>query len=162
MKNVWKGQGCIRLLMATFLDEKYSTKEIRARVVGGGKKSHKQTWRNLRESSLKDVWLFRPKWSQAENPIAFLAPLDSLSPRPRPLPSPSPAQPQGPPSVLRGQKPYLYKTHPLSSNILTRCPAISTPATSEGEGAPLQRCDTERGHTVQDLITGGDGGGTCG
>lgn len=37
MKNVWKGQGCVRLSMATFLDEKYSTKEIRARTVGGKK-----------------------------------------------------------------------------------------------------------------------------
>lgn len=88
MKNVWKGQECIRLLMATFLDEKYSTKEIRAREVGEKKKqSQKQTWSNLRESTLKDVWLFRTKWSQAENPIAFSAPLDSLPPRPRPSPA---------------------------------------------------------------------------
>lgn len=106
--------------MATFLDEKYGTKEIRARIGGKKKKkSQKQTWRNLRESSLIDVWLFRPKWFQGENPIAFSAPLASLSPRPLPLPSPSPAQPQGPRSVFRGQKPYLYKTHPLSSNIHT-------------------------------------------
>ena len=43
MKNVWKGQECIRLLMATFLDEKYSTKEIRARVVGEKKKAEPET-----------------------------------------------------------------------------------------------------------------------
>lgn len=67
---------------------------------------------------------------------------------------PGPAQPQGPPSVLRAQKPYLYKTHPLSSNIHTRYFRGGRGSSAEGwhgEAAPSP-----------DSITGGDGGGTCG
>lgn len=83
--------------------------------------------------------------------MVFRAKTQSLSqprwphcPRPLPLPSPSPAQPQGPRSVFRGQKPYLYKTHALSANIHTHY--------FRGGKGLLCRGVTRRGHHSQDLI----------
>ena len=141
MKNVQKGQECIRLLMVTFLEEKkYRTKEIKARVVE--KKAEPETDMEKPQGILFERHL--PPQAQLvsdQKPDHFLSPAGPtpLGPWPRPSLSQPGRRELGWCSVAcSGPRNHLCTR-------LTRSPAIATPATSKGEGTPLQRRDTERG-----------------
>lgn len=116
----------------------------------GRKKSrtrNKQTWRNHRESSLKDICFLRPKGVSGQKPDHFRSlsgPPPPRSPRPRLRPSlsqPSHGELCWRSGACSGSRNHLWTR-------LTRCPAMSTPATSGRRDSSREGGGGEKVHSL--------------